>query len=1830
MPTASSSQTDYVKALPLTDTDTFDRQLAGRGNMLEAARPAQRRAATALRNLLNGAPTVKQTLQATLHAHLGIDPYTCGLQDGDSQVTLMTFAARLLASPLFATAYTTWTTWGLDDSQAQTKWAGSDWLSELGPVVNAAHFQATHDYWNGRMPGTTLSRQKHASNLLRQHFKSNLDMAFGTGKLDIDNWQQGHQPDLQYAQLDCQLPNGASLTSTAALLIAPQPKGSRWLMYRPGAQIPLLTFDNQQSLRNWVHQNHFWFWSDPRYSITTGSNENVIVSPIANDGFSVLLDEHLLRIQAISDHFLFKASKEPATQPLAWSDLQDWEAQRGSIISDSLDATTDNTIDDLIAADAALANEELHFDSLEQYLPTSWRRQRIERQEALLEQYLGDDTEPSSVEVTWLREQLEQLVKLQDSLNLFLLELPDQVAADDWQAPHEEQTRIARISHELSQGLLLEARLQHAMGELSATHLGWVEALVDRPRPSLQRPVQASTLMLGTGDRSWALSGYMTFRAAVGDTDDTLDYSLLLYRPGQQGGLMAFEDEATLTRHLLATLCGAWPDAILDSVHAADAVQLLEALSNAPAVTLDQTPIPAHFMQHCVQTIVESLPANTSREQARQRLCMSENQARAIALERFAELNRSSRVQTLLMPLQHLGADELTELIAQVSAYQDAVRAAGELLKVSLPSRQQFTWHMLEHHVCNEFGLQTMPNITLNIANSVTVKKQVTGQSAAGGAGSRDVPVFSEARSDVSLESFILVALDDERRLLLDNAIITLDPATHPTLQQALTPAYIAELITRLDAAGSYENRIVNAYLGFEQETPWQVEWRHETLRAPYAYRLRLLALCKPASLDADGQRLLETFCREQVNAVSARTVQYLSLVLRPGTAADGSSDSVGLSAIHVITDANGPVLLYMPGAPNGSVVSQHASTSAACEALQRMALDPKMARYLATQAQSGNPDHHESYINTALQQGFRVFIEMGASRSETLPTHECRQDMGDLIRSHRATSRSQADMVLAAPDVFDRYFFLGLRLVLGLLPGAGTALALYDGWHTANAAITAFAKGNLETGIQHLVSLLQSLTDAILTLAPLAASQRNPATAARLLTQRRQRLDPLRPITSTRKAPPSPFTGYEAGLPAGPMVRSTLPQGAGVFEHVATGQRYISRNNAWYAVTWDPAYFTWRLKPQGLRTYRQPVRLSEQGVWGTPGRLSGLLVDNGLAGGGGVLTTLYENGVAYWRVLLRRQPQQLTGMALAHDINDELKRIVIRMRAKQEAYHSAKRVVAEGGALSDAQQAVIANARQQLSDELMQNIEFNARSLARLKEQRSTLSRSDYTRFTSLCEANISEMSVLDMHLVADRFTLATQQSMRATSAIQALPLPSVPTHVVRRVTQDSLRANQEMIETLQEVERLAIGHHARCNQLQGKALTDYLAKVTGTGLTLDVANTRLVRASILSSTLFTANAVEHPQMAAFMAHFNEQGAALRSTLFSHLQLQKAGLSRAQERTFLASVQDRYTRFIGHVTAWQDTFQDLLSTNETRSLRQLMRQLVSDIEDSLNSVTANRQRPAVQPARGPSRPRLFETAEGPLIGNEYVERGQTRMRINHPNSDQPHTVYARNEAGEWLLSTPERAAPTETMSSLVETATARLDDIPRQQTRLRQYQTPQAVPVDLEDIAQGHAQQLRFIADRIRQKAGGTLNPEQTALTHRLETTAQQVQAFGRQLRTAQTKATGKPTVGYLEDLLEQNEVEIVWSRTLKPKTDRKGNPVEYLEEYRINDLGTQQPLWYAHFHFRQQPAQGFTRLEAGHLKLASERDIGEGAWRGSMSEAQANRLFGNLRPAS
>ncbi len=53
------------------------------------------------------------------------------------------------------------------------------------------------------------------------------------------------------------------------------------------------------------------------------------------------------------------------------------------------------------------------------------------------------------------------------------------------------------------------------------------------------------------------------------------------------------------------------------------------------------------------------------------------------------------------------------------------------------------------------------------------------------------------------------------------------------------------------------------------------------------------------------------------------------------------------------------------------------------------------------------------------------------------------------------------------------------------------------------------------------------------------------------------------------------------------------------------------------------------RLKGTTTRTYKQPVRLGDTGVWETHGSLSGHLVDSGLAGGGAYISTFYDRGLA-------------------------------------------------------------------------------------------------------------------------------------------------------------------------------------------------------------------------------------------------------------------------------------------------------------------------------------------------------------------------------------------------------------------------------------------------------------------------------------------------------------------------------------------------------------------------------------------------------------------------
>ena len=70
MPTSANHQRDLVKTLPVTGTGSPRHLLAGKGNLLTAARQSLERSARQLRTLLSQAPSLQQTVHDTLQAQL--------------------------------------------------------------------------------------------------------------------------------------------------------------------------------------------------------------------------------------------------------------------------------------------------------------------------------------------------------------------------------------------------------------------------------------------------------------------------------------------------------------------------------------------------------------------------------------------------------------------------------------------------------------------------------------------------------------------------------------------------------------------------------------------------------------------------------------------------------------------------------------------------------------------------------------------------------------------------------------------------------------------------------------------------------------------------------------------------------------------------------------------------------------------------------------------------------------------------------------------------------------------------------------------------------------------------------------------------------------------------------------------------------------------------------------------------------------------------------------------------------------------------------------------------------------------------------------------------------------------------------------------------------------------------------------------------------------------------------------------------------------------------------------------------------------------------------
>ncbi|MBF8755316.1 hypothetical protein [Pseudomonas guariconensis] len=1795
---------------------------AGRGDALQAARQRFLDAAKALQALEAQAPRLKDTLQDQLKRHFQIDPYACGLKHDTGQVTLLTLAARVLASPTFATPFANWQPWGFPEDSPYATWTADDWQSGLVPVWAGTGISAWTGYWSGRMPGKAVSRKTHAAQLLREHFAASLDLAFGLDHIEAAAWLQGQpEPSPEYALVRWVQPDGKTETCTTALLIKPRAEETRWLLYRPDADTTIHTFADHAKLRTWLHANRYMLWPDPATPLVAGSSDSAIdwISTMG-DGFDAWVDEILAHKQRTTSNHLTEAAQESKTDPLDWTMLQAWEEKRALDPRPALPRTLEQKIDSLIAYDQQMAANELHFDALPRRLPLGWRKQRVARQEQLLAAYLGDDTAPSSHKMATLRQHQAELEAVATELEQLFSQLPASITSTTWGEQHAEASRFDHLSQLLARALKGEARFQHLLGELQDEHLSWVEQLVERPEPSLQRMVQPYAVHIKVGSNSWQLTGLLALQG-VPDSD-TLDpdRSWLLFLAGRDGGLMHLESQAQLAERVQATLYGAWPESLAHGAWPQGPQALLDALYDHPqSFELVCQPITTHAFDYCIQTIQASLPQNPSLETVETRLGLGINQARSKAFDHQAERNRTDLISTQLISQRSPDSALRAELAAEVQALRGAMLASSQLLERDLPERGQFARSALEQQLRTDFQAKTVPVIKLDIADSISHQRIPAGESGIGHAV-KQIVTFSTSRSAIELPNFLLWALDDDLNLRLSNArILFSDGPVEPKVRAGVTLSYIANLVEKLDLPNAYEKRITDAFKGLPDETVFESEQRQEALRAPFVHQLKIIALSRPDALDEAGQRMLELFCQEQARTDQAHTIDFHSVLLRPGRAVDGRSTAVTLSGVFLLQAATGPTLLLMPDAPDGKTISQHATPALACQALERMALAESMRSYLAKLPLDDAQAEHLAYINTALSKGFSGFIAPGIALPGLLATHQANLVMGRLIHENRATSRSQVDLYLESEAIRHGRVYDYIKMALGFVPLVGSAVALYDGWHAANDSVEAFLRGDSASGIEHLNSVFLSLFDALMDLTPSAALPTKTGRLARVRTQQRQ-LASTSLKTNHYKYSTS-FSGYETEVPTGRWTAHPNANGVGVHRHVKSKTDYIVRNGRYYQVEWDETDLTWRLKATATRTYKQPVRLSDTGVWETHGSLSGHLVNSGLAGGGAYISAFYDRSLATLRGVLGLQPRQVTPLDILREIHADRQNHRAQLSATTDALNQARGIGPHGPVGQPASAAVINNARDGLVARLRNYMDFHEQALERLRSMRADIGRANAGNIIYEIAFDMGRQHpklIEQLHLsLSARFRQVTPFNDVALDALT--PPAQIHAHVI-----GMQRTYSELATTLGDIEQ----ELRRCaklrNQLQGDNLTRYIHDLEALDIPLHPDGYRAVRLSVLGVTLMAPDAVFD---IVFLRQFNDELTALRSALYSHGDLWLTNLSRRQEHRLLNQFQERYRRFDTRMRIWKDNYPEHVRADAISKMRTELSLLISETEQAL---AATAPRPAAPPPRrGTSRPRLFETEDQQLyIGREATVDGQRQMQIANVATNQAHAAFSKTPQGTWRSNQAAHLGYNATLQQLETAALRRLAKAPEAEASLQRYKTLNMLPQDLEDYAKGCASPLRELATSITNQAGGDITDALRDVVRRLKQAATQLDALGRRLRIEQTKATQNPTASHLEYLNAEGEVTLQWSRVLDPAKNKQGQPIEYLEEYKIIDTTTGEAFWYAHFHFKKRPRQQFGGLEAGHLKLASERNQKAGAWRGPLTEAQANTLFDGLRP--
>lgn len=1795
--------------------------------LLHSASARWRESSQALNALFAGIPATRETLRNLLAQQLDLDGSRVGLnftaseQSPERFVSLTSACAFVFQQPqLEATLDTRCQVVGLNAGHALFALTPTQMLERLKALnLTQALDHRWNAYWDARAPATPVSRRERAAQLYREHLESSAQVALARRSVSAEQLQpllsamdassdvRLNERPVSAEQPVLLLNNHSKMNLPGAWVITiGDAVSSRHLLYLPSRPVPLQAFERRSDMQAWLTGQALIPQGLPEADLRFEYVSRPL--PLSTGLADLLESQRQARLAALRDGSHGRQElAEHGPQALALADQMDRQQKNDAVFASAPRLPNAGS-----ASDAVDGDELPPFGSLYSDIPWALRQAALNRQRDALEALLGENgdnrhLQPFKDEI----KALETAEQAADSAATALLHRP---RTFDLTTFNRQFTALYQAH---KSGLHAEAKLQKALGQLDDEDLQLLEAFLSTPEvPGQDRVAASLTLSMneqgsGQGNREELHGPFvLTHRKAL--TDRQAEHCLLLYWPGNGAGLQRFTNRRALERQLFKI--GDRETTLTLQLTIIRGDPLHYALDTLASDFEEQAGEIRQRLSAPTQASVRDEQLDALRKRSLATLLVPAHAARSLAFSNLLEQNRSGTLASRLPDwLSALSTADHAAFKQLIEAYIAAMHKSHQRMTVDLPPRDDFTRRHLHARLRKDFSLNDDFQVHIDLPDSVTLQKQLSSGSTQT-TPQKLVAVPSVTRSKMSLEDLAQHNIDNTPSMNLEPLslrlgfmrveVTTANEGERQTLTSGITRAYLKRTLPELDLPSHYEKLIYDTFMGSVSEPPFISAHRRECLIEPWRLMLKLQGECARLQQHishADQQLLNIAIDADTAEAWRAegKRIVLLAAYLSAGGKDTPGEGPVTLSGVTFIQEQiSGVTLLYLPDSPDNRFLRRYADLEAARKGLFNLCLRSEMVSYLAGRALLGNVRAHESRIHQAVQKNFAGMIGVGARWPATtsLAAHLLNAHMGRLIEAHRGTSRSngalyQERYALAGPRAFNY-----MKMALGVVPFVGSALALYDAWGAANQAVAAFLRGDVGDGLMEIESVLLSLIDALMDLAPGEVAFSSLSRAARSLTRARQShlLMHALKTASHRQARhvAARFVGYEYEQPI--SLSGLHPARHGLYRNIyrhAEGD-FIVRQGRIFQVERSNDSRGWRLRGTRKATYKQPIALDEHGQWDTWFGVYGTTFEGGGLGGGAVLGHMADALDPLWPQVIRqrlprwwaermfRRHHQLT--AAADDLAPQLNTRVQQTEAVLKKYYSTP--AANRGLMRHATEVACAGdielaiRRYQTLADLHPLTHGNkARVLREMQSEVALLIAGRHCQRLYFARHQIDAL-LERMDDFADRLddlagdALVERRRIREDIRTVRLDLmPELDLH-------DDARRQFNLW-----YERTTLNSHKSALRTEHLSFNEPI-------------NESYV---LFSRTEQLLEIVERYDAASELSWFdlNFQADTLRyqvdRALFTQFNLPEATATKAQRSQILRECLNLYLQFERSMKIWTITYPQHFHTEAVEPLLAGIRTIAERARKHIET-------PATPRLSGPSDKKVFTTEDDQLlIGVErWVPTTQTRQYTLSGRGGQVEIWEQGANGKSRLLNPPQPQTASGNLETYVNDARKRLDSLPAYEVKVSAYMEQDMLPVDLEHMLVSEAEELNRRARRIEELA-----PRHRVI-QRLRARAAELIASGRQMRTRQSLNSKQPTDGMLEDLIAQNVVQIRKTGPMQSLARRKDGRADFMQEYEIFDT-TRTParlLWYAHFHYtRATPV--FNQFEKAHLKLPEHR---------------------------